>query len=134
MLTGHRLRVIVAGCNVFRFALTALLGALLIELIFLTLLANGLETDPHAAMQATLAAIGTGGQGPVKLTCVLADGDRLYGFRHASAGAAPTLYASVNLPGGGQALASEPLCGNPANWVALPEDRIVAIDQVAAAA
>ena len=92
------------------------------EMIFLTLLANGLADDPEAAMAATLAQIGVG-HDPVKLTCVFSDGRTLYGFRHASKGKAPTLYASDTLDNGGLAFASEPLDGGA--WDALPQDRIV---------
>ena len=98
------------------------------EMIFLTLLANGLDHDPATAMSTTLAAIGTGDAGPVKLTCVFSDGVRLFGFRHASAGQAPTLYASGVLDNGGRALASEPLCGMAEKWDALPTDTVVTLD------
>ena len=98
------------------------------EMIFLTLLANGLAEDPQAAMEATLEALGTGEDGPVKLTCVFTDGASLYGFRHASSGTAPTLYASGVLDNGGRALASEPLCGMSERWVALPEGKVMRLD------
>ncbi|HCP80726.1 MAG TPA: class II glutamine amidotransferase [Octadecabacter sp.] len=92
------------------------------EMIFLTLLANGLADDPDAAMAATLAQIGDG-QDPVKLTCVFSDGQALYGYRYASKGEAPTLYASDTLDNGGLAFASEPLDGG--NWDAVAQDKIV---------
>ena len=104
------------------------------EVIFLLLLANGLETDPDAAIATTLAALGTGDAGPVKLTCVFTDGQTLYGFRHASEGEAPTLYQSGILDNGGRAMASEPLCGVASRWTALPENqlcRLGALRQVA---
>jgi glutamine amidotransferase len=92
------------------------------EMIFLTLLANGLADDPDAAMAATIAQIGAG-FGPVKLTCVFSDGQTLYGFRHASKGTAPTLYASDTLDNGGLAFASEPLDGGV--WDTVPQNQIV---------
>lgn len=95
------------------------------EMIFLTLLANGLDADPDAAMAATLDLIGTGPE-PVKITCVFSDGETLYGFRHASRGTAPTLYMSGLLDNGGKAFASEPLDGGV--WAAVPENRIVRLD------
>ena len=104
------------------------------ELIFLTLLANGLAQDPEQAMARTLADLGRGDPGPVKLTCVFTDGNKLFGFRHASTGPAPTLYASGLLDNCGRALASEPLCGVASRWTALPENRIVALDQMPLAA
>lgn len=94
------------------------------EMIFLTLLANGLADDPTAAMAATLEQIGTGAA-PVKITCVFSDGETLYGFRHASKGTAPTLYASDMLDNGGKSFASEPLDGG--TWDAVPENQIVTL-------
>lgn len=104
------------------------------ELIFLTLLAHGLALDPDLAMERTLDDLGTGDAGPVKLTCVFGNGQRLFGFRHASDGRAPTLYASGQLDNAGRALASEPLCGVPARWTPLPENQVVALDQMPLAA
>lgn len=99
------------------------------EMIFLTLLANGLDLDPDGAMTATLAQIGEGSE-PVKITCVFSDGETLYGFRYASKGKAPTLYVSGTLDNGGTAFASEPLDGG--TWAALPENKIIALGDVAA--
>ncbi len=94
------------------------------EMIFLTLLANGLESDPDRAMAETLRQIGTGAD-PVKVTCVFTDGETLYGFRHASVGRAPTLYASGVLDNGGRAFASEPLDGGA--WDEVPADRVTTL-------
>jgi glutamine amidotransferase len=95
------------------------------ELIFLTLLAHGLEQDPAAAIKATIADFSEGaGDAPIKLTCVLSDGTKLYGFRHASTGPAPTLYVSGVLDHGGRAVASEPLCGMSPRWTAVPQDAL----------
>ncbi len=95
------------------------------EMVFLTLLANGLRDDPAAAMRATLAAIGPATDaGPIRLTCVFSDGETLYAFRHASDGKCPTLYRSGVLDNGGFALASEPLCGTAAKWIEIPPDTI----------
>lgn len=100
------------------------------EMIFLTLLAHGLDHDPLAAIQATLADIGPQTDaGHVKLTCVFSDGQTLYGFRHASSGCAPTLYLSSALDNGGLSLASEPLCGVSARWRDLPTDTLCAVTQ-----
>ena len=98
------------------------------EMIFLTLLANGLDDDPCLAMKATLDQIGpAGAEGPIKLTSVFSDGQTLYAFRYASAGQAPTLYASGELDNGGRSLASEPLCDATAHWTAIPTDTICAL-------
>lgn len=98
------------------------------EMIFMTLLANGLDDDPIAAMRATLDDIGPAGtDGPIKITCVFSDGQTVYAFRHASAGQAPSLYASGILDNGGRSLASEPLCGVAERWTAIPTDTICAL-------
>ena len=98
------------------------------ELIFLTLLAHGLQTDPMHAVRETLAAIGPDQpDGPIKLTCVFSDGDTLYAFRHASRGVAPTLYVSGVLDSGGRAVASEPLCGVAEKWTALPSETLCTV-------
>lgn len=95
------------------------------EMVFLTLLANGLESDPQGAMDATIAQLGQA-TAPVKLTCVFTDGQTLFGFRYASKGSAPTLYASGALDNGGAAFASEPLDGG--SWAEVPEGRVVTLD------
>ena len=103
------------------------------ELIFLTLLAEGLEDDPLRALHRTLDLIGPAGdEGPVRLTCVLSDGQALFAFRHASDGKCPTLYLSGDLPCGGRAIASEPLCGDATRWTALPPDQLLRLDASAA--
>lgn len=99
------------------------------ELIFLTLLSHGLERDPLAAIKATLADFSADAEGPAtKLTCVMSDGEKLYGFRHASAGPAPTLYVSSVLDHGGRSVASEPLCGMSPRWTAIPQDTLCVVD------
>lgn len=94
------------------------------EVIFLTLLANGLAEDPAAAIRATLDQIGPALAAPVKLTCVFSEGETLYAFRYASTGAAPTLYVSGILDNGGRAVASEPLCGVASRWQEIPQDTL----------
>ena len=97
------------------------------EMIFLTLLANGLRDDPEAALAKTIARVGTG-TAPVKITCVFSDGAKLYGFRFASAGAAPSLYVSGTLDNGGRALASEPLCDTASRWREVPEGVLTVLE------
>ena len=104
---------------------TARCGSTDSEMIFLTLLANGLDNDPTYAMAATLAKIGSGPD-PVKITCTFSDGETLYGFRYASRGSAPTLYMSGTLDNGGKSFASEPLDGS--TWEAVPVNKIVKLD------
>lgn len=99
------------------------------ELVFLLMLASGLETDPARAIVETLALLratcrwGTGDDA-CRLTCVLSDGARLYAFRASSDSHAPSLYCRRQ-PDGALLLASEPLCGNAANWSRLGKDILV---------
>lgn len=98
------------------------------EVLFLTLLALGLETNPANALAQLLEVVKPAPEdGPVRLTFVFSDGVKLYGFRHASDDKAPTLYLSKP-SGTGRALASEPLCGDAHAWDALPRDELVSID------
>lgn len=91
------------------------------EMVFLTLMAHGLETDPTAAFARTIDALGAPGpDGPVRLTTVLSDGVSLYAFRYASDARCPTLYASRDWAGGGVVVASEPLCGDASRWTEIP--------------
>lgn len=100
------------------------------EAIFLTLLANGLDRNPLEAWRATLARIGAQEQDrPVRVTSVFSDGETLWALRWASDNKAPTLYISDPFPGGGRALASEPLCGDATRWQALPCDTLCALDK-----
>ena len=101
------------------------------ELFFLLCLAHGLETDPKLAIQQTLDAIRAAQpktDKPNRLACVLTDGTCVYGFRHASDHASPTLYLSGPLASGGTALASEPLDGDPTNWTALKENELICLN------
>ncbi len=95
------------------------------EMVFLTLLAHGLERDPSAAFAGMLDALGpAGADGPIRLTTVLTDGASLYAFRYATDGKCPTLYASRDWAEGGVVLASEPLCGDSAKWSAIPPNTL----------
>ncbi|SFJ10754.1 class II glutamine amidotransferase [Jannaschia pohangensis] len=98
------------------------------EILFLTMLDEGLDDDPIGAVARAIARIERmqGGGAPNRITCVLADGSRIIGVRHSGDGHAPTLYVSAGvLDHGGRALASEPLDGCAANWTALPEGGVV---------
>ncbi len=102
------------------------------EMFFLLCLSNGLEQDPMTAIQTTLDQIRTlqtDTRKPNRLACVLTDGDSVYGFRHASDHASPTLYLSGPLASGGTALASEPLDEDNGNWTPLGENEMVCLSQ-----
>ena len=95
------------------------------EMIFLTLLANGLDDDPAEAMRKTMITLTSVDMiMPVKVTCVFSDGTNLYGFRHGSDGIAPTLYISNELDNGGRAMASEALTGDAKGWKMIPADTL----------
>ncbi|MEP1209418.1 MAG: class II glutamine amidotransferase [Rhizobiaceae bacterium] len=103
------------------------------ELIFLLMIANGLESTPHSACQTTVRQIADLHQSmgicqPLRLTFVLTDGVRLYGGRYSSDGNSPTLYLSSKLDHGGVALASEPLDGDHKGWAMVKESTMVRID------
>jgi len=95
------------------------------EVVFLTLLALGLDDDPAEALAGLLPLIAPEqGAAPVRLTCVFSDGARLFGFRHATDGSCPSLYLSGSLDAGGRAIASEPLCCQTTQWCALAPDTL----------
>lgn len=100
------------------------------EMLFLLCLANGLDADPLAAIQTTLDQIRAeqDTQHPNRLACVLTDGTSVYGFRHSSDHASPTLYLSGPLASGGTALASEPLDGDTTNWTSLKENELICLN------
>ncbi|WP_371157865.1 class II glutamine amidotransferase [Jannaschia sp. 2305UL9-9] len=102
------------------------------ELLFLTMIRNGLFQNASRAVARTIAdirALCDALRQPDRITCVMSDGHRLMGFRHASDGRAPTLYVSRGpLDHGGRALASEPLDGVAANWIAVPADTMIVLD------
>ena len=92
------------------------------ELFFLLLLTNGLEDNVVLALEKSIFQISelvkqnNALSSPIRLTCVFSDGQKIYGFRHASDNKSPSLYISNQLDNGGQALASEPLHGNGEEW------------------
>lgn len=95
------------------------------EVIFFAAMANGLSTDPVAALVRTLRAvhdlmIEKGIVDPLRFTAAVTDGETLFGFRWASDNRPPSLYyrkTSANL-----VLASEPLDGCKENWVEVPKN------------
>ncbi|MGR3511871.1 MAG: class II glutamine amidotransferase [Paracoccaceae bacterium] len=100
------------------------------ELVFLLLLAHGLQDDPEMAVDRTLAQLRTTcqwgkGAAAARLTCVLSDGYRLFALRASSDGQAPTLYQQKRADGA-LILASEPLDDDPSHWTPLPEGSFAA--------
>jgi predicted glutamine amidotransferase len=100
------------------------------EVVFLTLLAQGLNDDPARALARTLPLMTPhDGCAPLRLTLVFSDGARLFGFRHATDGSCPSLYISGGLDAGGRAIASEPLCCQTTQWTALAPDTLFCLDR-----
>lgn len=98
------------------------------ELLFLLLLAEGLERDPQRAMDrvlARIAALRVPGDKPDRITCVLCDGVQLYTLRHASDDLCPTLYQRREAEG--TVIASEPLDGVSASWTAFECGKLVTV-------
>ena len=79
------------------------------ELLFLLMLANGLDTSPKTASETAISLIrsaqGEIGQ-PNRMTCVFSDGRSLFSFRYSSDRKSPTLYLSDTLDNQGRAVAS----------------------------
>lgn len=92
------------------------------ELFFLLMLTNGLDQDATQAVEKSIGQVTQLLQThdalttPLRLTCVFSDGQKIYGFRHASDDKSPSLYISNCLDNGGRAIASEPLHGTDEHW------------------
>jgi ergothioneine biosynthesis protein EgtC len=102
------------------------------EVIFLLLLANGLETDPQAACSATLRFIGgvmrrAGEAEPLRVTAAFSDGQRIYALRHASDATPETLYVRRRQSSDGTLVVSEPLDDGRADWEAVPPQSFVTL-------
>jgi predicted glutamine amidotransferase len=98
------------------------------EAIFLAILGAGADRDPIEAVMRTIAAAtdivnAEGHREPLRFTAALADGESLYAFRYAANDKANTLYYRVDH--GDVVLASEPLDGNRAVWIAVPENHML---------
>ena len=100
------------------------------ELLFLIMLAEGLETDPHGAtrraVSRVIAAARQAGLDPfLRLTAAFSDGRSLYAVRYATDRLAPTLYLSAGARG--HSLVSEPLDRDAATWQPVPAGSFVRI-------
>jgi len=100
------------------------------ELFFLLLLSNGFSEDAHSAWKASFERICIDRRhddDPVRMTCVLSDGEKIYAFRQSSDQNSPTLYLNSTTHNGGVALASEPLDQDSNSWTMMPEDTLCII-------
>ncbi|MEM7223370.1 MAG: class II glutamine amidotransferase [Pseudomonadota bacterium] len=101
------------------------------ELIFLTMLAEGLEDRPLEAAEAATGQIlarmtKLKGSFALRLTLAFTDGDTLYALRYASDAYAPSLYWRRTGPGG-LCLASEPLDDTESGWQAVPTNTFLTV-------
>jgi glutamine amidotransferase len=107
------------------------------ELFFYLLLANGLESDPVAAMHAaTTQVLGVmqhaGSTEPLRLTAAVTDGRRILAIRYASDGNPPSLFYRNS--GDRLVIVSEPLDADSEDWVAVPDDHLLIADDTIAVA
>jgi predicted glutamine amidotransferase len=100
------------------------------EVIFLLLLANGLERDPLAALELTLALVErcmleADISDPLRLTAAFTNGQRIFAARYATDLEPPTLYPKMRPEGSGVVVVSEPLDEQREGWTAvLPQQAI----------
>lgn len=95
------------------------------ELIFLLLLANGLESNPLGAVQETFAKIEhymlkAGVVEPLRVTAAFTNGDKVYAVRYATDDEPPTLYTRRSQDRQGMLVVSEPLDDTREHWTAIP--------------
>jgi glutamine amidotransferase len=102
------------------------------EVIFLLMLANGLESDPLEAYRKTMGFIegvmrdGRGTE-PLRVTAAVSDGHNIYAIRHASDAAPETLYVRRRKRVDGTLLVSEPLDDGRDDWEEIPPQSFVAL-------
>jgi predicted glutamine amidotransferase len=102
------------------------------EVIFLLLLANGLEADPQRACAATMRFIGEAMRAadvrdPLRVTAALSDGQRVYALRHASDTTPETLYVRDRKTRAGTLIVSEPLDDGRDDWNTVPAQSFVTL-------
>ncbi len=110
----------------------ARLGTTDSEHFFLLLLAMGFNDDPLLAWKKAYSRIDASHRTddePIRMTCVLTDGNVIFAFRQSSDQNSPSLYHSKELDNGGHALASEPLDKLTTNWCPIPEDSFCTLDE-----
>lgn len=108
-------------------------GATDSEALFLVALAEGLDSDPKAALERAAArfislARAKGGLPHLRLTAALSDGERLYAIRYATDDLAPSLYHRWSETRGGRAVVSEPLEAEEGGWQEVPASTFCTFD------
>ena len=97
------------------------------ELLFLLLIANGLEQNPLESIKQTLATLqdlSPQRSEPDRLTCVFSDGANLYAFRTSCDQRSPSLYLSTKRNADATLLASEPLDDDSSDWEVFPDNTL----------
>jgi glutamine amidotransferase len=102
------------------------------EVIFLMLLANGLDSDPAGALLRTLATIeghmrAAGIAEPLRLTAAFTRGDVVHAVRYATDRSPPTLYTKSMPDHSGMLVVSEPLDGERQGWSVVPEQHLISV-------
>ncbi len=95
------------------------------EALFLLALDEGLDDDPHGALERATGRFealsrALGAAPHLRMTAALSDGERLYCARYASDDHAPSLYHRRSQRFGGRAVVSEPLDLEEGDWEAIP--------------
>ena len=108
-------------------------GATNSKALFLVALGEGLDADPAGALARATArfqalAMARGTAPHVRLTCAFSDGRRLYAVRYASDDQAPSLYHRWSDSRQGCAVVSEPLEGDQADWLEVPQGSFCVFD------
>src|SRR5262249_53705725 len=100
------------------------------ELIFLLMLAHGLDENPHEAVTQTFALIEhhmkqAGIEEPLRVTAAFTKGDRVYAARYATDPEPPTLYTGRMTDREGMLIVSEPLDDAREQWNAIPAQHLL---------
>lgn len=109
-------------------------GATDSEVLFLSALKHGLNTDPQAALERAVAELEglsrTSGQTPhMRLSVAMSDGERLFAARYSSDAIAPSVYYRWSDSRQGWAVVSEPLETDEAGWTALAAGSFLEINR-----
>ena len=101
------------------------------EVVFLLMLAQGLEDDPLGALRRSVALVTgvmdeAGIKAPFRFTAALSDGERFYAIRFSTDDAAPSMYYSNR--DDKLVIVSEPLDSSQDNWDLVPPSTILACE------
>ena len=102
------------------------------ELLFLLMLAQGLDEDPIGAIAGMLAQVeaemrSAGVKQPMRFTAAVSDGQRIYAVRHASDERPPSLYWCQQDEG--FVVVSEPLELDCEAWRVVPPEQVLIVER-----